>query len=168
MRHFVLLLLLSLSACGYAVPGKEGGWVGGEARIVYVELFDNQTSQPYLENYLTEALVLELSRSRLIELTEDPARADVRLAGSVTQFTSEALSYGATDRITDYRATMQVSARLVSREEEKVLWQQRMQRTGDYLAAVSKGLQLDEENLTARQISSRIAEDLYASLLNNF
>lgn len=163
-----LLLVLSLSACGYSVPGQGDAWVGGDARMVYVELFDNQTAQPYLENYLTEALVRELSRSRLFELTEQRERADLKLVGSITRFDSRALAHGIGDRITSYRASMQASARLVRTTGGEVVWQDRLQRSEDYLAAVDKSLQLDAESVAARQVASRLAEDLHAALLNSF
>jgi len=168
MRFLSFLLLLSLSACGYTVPGRGDAWVGGDAQLVYLELFDNRTAQPYLENYLTEALVMELSRSRLFELTETKERADLKLAGSVNAFSSKSLAYGLADQITDYRATMQITAQLVRKEGGEVLWQSRMQRNEDYRAAADKNLQLDAETLAARQVSRRLAEDLHAALLSNF
>lgn len=168
MRFVSFLLLLSLSACGYTVPGKGDVWVGGDAQLVYVELFDNRTAQPYLENYLTEALVMELSRSRLFALTESRERADVMLAGSVNDFSSKGLAYGLGDQISDYRATMLITAQLVRNEGGEVLWQSRMQRNENFFAAADKNLQLDAETLAARQISRRLAEDIHAALLSGF
>ncbi len=169
MRLFGLLLVLALSGCGYAVPGKGDAWVGGGARVVYVELFENHTTQPYLENYLTDALVLELSRSRVIELTENPEKADVRLVGSITEFTSSAHAYGGVaDRITSYRASMSASARLARNDSGEILWQAGRARTEDYVATVDKNQQLDGENFAARQVSRRLAEDFHAAMLNSF
>jgi len=142
--------------------------VGGEARLLYVQLFDNQTTEPYLENFITDALVAELSRSRVLELTEDPEAADLLLSGVVNDFSSNALSYGTTDRITNYRATMKVSARLLNTKSSEVLWREDLKRSEDYLAAVNKNLQLEGERLSAREVSKRLAEDIHAGLLNSF
>ncbi len=38
--------------------------------------------QPYLDNYMTDALVEELSRSRLFELTENADAAEVLIGGT--------------------------------------------------------------------------------------
>ena len=168
MRIVLFLIVVLLAGCGYHTPGSSDTWVGGDARKVYIQLFDNQTVEPYLENYITNALVAELSRSRLMVLTEDKALADVRLVGEVNTFSSNALAYGPTDRITYYRATMAVSTRLLNKDSNQAVWQQSLQRTQDYLGTVDKNLQLEGERLAAQQVSQRLAEDIYASLLNSF
>ena len=168
MRIAAMLLVVLLAGCGYHTPETSENWAGGEARIVYVQLFVNQTSEPYLENYLTDAMVAELSRSRVFRLTEDPDLAEVIIAGEVKNFDSSSLSYGSSDRITSYRATMTVAAHLMRKQTGEVLWRQNLQRREDYPATLDKNLQLEGERVAARQISQRLAEDLYASLLNSF
>lgn len=168
MRSVLILFVLVLAGCGYHTPGSSESWVGGDARLLYVQLFDNQTSEPYLENDLTDAIVAELSRSRLVELTEDPTLANVRLAGDVTDFSSTALSYGTSDQITDYRATMKVSVRLLDSSGKEVLWRDRLQRSEEYLASIDKNKQLEAERMAARQVAKRLAEDIYSRLLNSF
>ena len=69
MRLIAIFFVLVIAGCGYHTPGAADTWVGGEARTLYVQLFDNQTVEPYLENYLTDALIAELALSRLLELT---------------------------------------------------------------------------------------------------
>lgn len=163
-----MLLTLLASGCGYHVPGTSDFWTGGDARVVYVQLFENMTAEPYLDNYMSDALVEELSRSRLFELTENVEAADVLIGGTVDAFTSNAVSYSSSDRITDYRATMNITVRLLNNGNDQVLWQRKMGRSENYSAAVNKNLQLEGERLTARQVSKRLAEDIRAQLLNNF
>ncbi|MBE0577726.1 MAG: hypothetical protein IH613_17750 [Desulfuromonadales bacterium] len=168
MRFVVILFVALLTGCGYHTPGSSDAWVGGDARILYIQLFENQTTEPYLDNYMTDALVAELSRSRLVALTEDQALADVQLVGEVKDFVSSALAYGTADQITEYRATMNVSVRLLRKGTNEVLWQQHLQRSEDYLATVNKSRELEGQSLAAQQVSKRLAEDIYSSLLNNF
>ena len=164
----VILFIALLAGCGYHTPGSSDSWVGGDARVLYLQLFENQTTEPYLENYITDALVAELSRSRLVELTEDPARADVQLVGEVKDFSSSARGYGTSDQITDYLATMKVSVRLLDKGTNEILWQGNLQRSEDYLATVNKNQQLEGERLASLQVSKRLAEDIYSRLLNSF
>lgn len=168
MRLALILTFFLLSGCGYHTPGASDSWVGGDARVLYVNLFDNYTVEPYLENFITDAMVAELSRSRLLELTENPDLADVRLVGEVRDFTSSARAYGTSDQITEYRATMKVAVRLLSKNSSEIVWQKNLQRSEDYLATVNKNLQLEGQRLAARQVSQRLAEDIYAGLLNDF
>ena len=168
MRGLLILLALLVSGCGYHVPGASDAWVGGDARLVYVQLFENMTAEPYLDNYMTDALVEELSRSRLFELTENADAAEVLIGGTVDNFTSSAISFSSTDTITDYRATMGITVQLVGNGKGQILWQEKMSRSEDYSAAVNKNLQLEGERLAARQVARRLAEDIRSRLLNNF
>ena len=168
MRSLLILLALMVTGCGYHVPGATEPWVGGDARVAYLQLFENKTAQPYLDNYMTDALVEELSRSRLFKLTEDAAVAGVTIGGNVDDFKSKAVSFSSTDRITDYRATMSITVQLLDNASDQVVWQEKMSRTEDYSAAVNKNLQLEGERLAAQQVAKRLAEDIRSKLLNNF
>lgn len=168
MRILVLFFMVVLAGCGYHTPGASDSWVGGDERIVYVELFDNLTAEPYLENFMTDALVAELSRSRVVTLTENPGLAGVRVSGEVKDFTSTAIAFGASDQITNYQASMTVVVRLVRTANNEVLWQGTLQRSEDFLATVSKSLRLEGERLAASQAARRLAEDIHASLLQDF
>ncbi len=168
MRMVSLFLLLLVAGCGYHSPGHSDEWVGGEARLVYVQLFVNSTTEPYLENYMTDALIAELSRSRSLELTENSDLAELRLVGEVKDFTSNALAYGSTDQITQYRASMTVAVRLLRGNSSEIVWQQTMHGTQDYPATRNKNLQLEGQTLAANQVSQRLAEDILARMLNSF
>ena len=168
MRAVLMLFVVLLAGCGYHTPGSSDAWVGGDAKTLYVQLFDNRTAEPYLENYMTSALVAELSRSRRVVLTEDPAVADLQMVGEVKDFSSSALAYGTTDQITAYRATMNISVRLLRKDSHEIIWKTDLRRSEDYLATVNKNLQLEGQRLAARQVSQRLAEDLYARLMNSF
>ena len=168
MRILLILLALLVSGCGYHVPGTSDSWVGGDARLVYIQLFENMTAEPYVDNYMSDALVEELSRSRLFELTEKVEAAEVLIGGTVDGFTSNAISFSSSDRITDYRATMNITVRVLDNGNDQVMWQEKMRRSEDYSAAVNKNLQLEGERLAARQVAKRLAEDIRAQLLNNF
>lgn len=168
MRFLLWLSLFSLVGCGYHLPEASDTWIGGDDRALYVQLFENETVEPYLENFITEALVEEFSRSRLVELTEDPEKADLQLTGHVTRFKSSVLAYSSTDEITDYRASMSVDVKLQKRVGDEILWKTSLSRNEEYQANVDKNFQLEGERLAAREVSQRLAEDIYARLMNNF
>ena len=92
----------------------------------------------------------------------------MKLEGEVKDFSSSALAFGSTDRITDYRATMTVAVRLVRKGSTEVLWQENLKHSEDYLATLNKNLQQEGERLAAIQIAQRLAENINASLLNSF
>lgn len=168
MRLIAIFFVLVITGCGYHTPGASDTWVGGEARTLYVQLFDNKTVEPYLENYVTDALIAELSLSRLFELTENPGKADVRLVGEVKTFTDSARSYGNSDQITEYSATMAITVRLLHKNSSDIVWQSNLTRSEDYLATINKNLQFEGQRLAAIRVSQRLAEDIHANMLNSF
>jgi Leu/Phe-tRNA-protein transferase len=168
MRLYTWILLLFLVGCGYHLPESSQTWIGGDERLLYVKLFENETVEPYLESFITEALVEEFSKSRLVKLTENADQAELLLTGQVTKFSSGVLAYSSTDEITDYRATMRVAVQLTRLAGGDALWKTSLSRSEEYQAAVDKNFQLEGERLAAREVSKRLAEDIYARLLNNF
>jgi TolB-like protein len=170
MKKFVLSIvsLLLAAGCGYHTPTAGDAWVGEEGRLLNVELFANRTVEPYLDTIVTDEVTAQLSRSRLVEVVEDRAAADLLLTGTVTDFASQAAAYDADDRISEYSARLTVSARLVRRSDGTVLWQEEFRRSETYAALLDKGLQQGEESLAARVVARRIAEDLLARLLTAF
>ena len=162
------LLLVLLSGCGYHAPTGGDTWVGQEGHTLYVELFANRTVEPYLDSVVTEEVAIQMSRLRLVELTEQRGMADLVLDGTVTGFDSSVLAYDAADNISEYTATMTVKARLLRRSDGTVLWQDVLSRSETYPALVDKSLQQEGKSLAARVVARRIAEDLLARLLTGF
>jgi outer membrane lipopolysaccharide assembly protein LptE/RlpB len=161
-------VLVLASACGYHVPTAGDAWPGRDGRTLYVGLFTNGTVEPYLDSVVTDEVAIQLSRSRLIELTEDRAAADLVLDGTVIAFDSSVGAYDADDNISEYSASMTVKARLLRRSDGAVLWQESLARSQIYPATLDKSLQQEGESLAARVIARRIAEDLLARLLTSF
>lgn len=168
---FLMILLLAgglLSGCGYHVPGGGDQWVGGDAKSLYVELFANRTAEPYLDTILSDEITAQLSRSRLIELSGARGTAELVLSGEVTSFSSAALAYNPGDDISEYRASMTATARLVRRSDASVLWQGSLARSETYSALADKGAQRAGESQAARVAARRLAEDLMSRLLDDF
>jgi ABC-type uncharacterized transport system auxiliary subunit len=110
----------------------------------------------------------QFSRSRLVELTEDRAAADLRLEGAVTRFESTAEAYDANDDISEYTALMTVRASLVRCSDGTVLWQGDFSRSQTYPAVIDKSLQQEGKGLAAQVTARRIAEDLMARMMTTF
>ncbi len=163
-----LILTVLLPACGYHSPQQGDAWVGGDNRLMYVEQFANRTTEPYLENYITDQVVYQFSRSRMVSLTENRAASEVVLQGTVENFSTNAGSYDRVDRIVEYTASITVNAKLINVSDGKILWQKSLSSSEVFPATVNKNLQLEGQDLAAREISARLGEDLYAQMFSNF
>ena len=90
------------------------------------------------------------------------------MQGTIEDFLATAGAYDQVDRITEYNANMKVMVRLVRKADGAVIWQELLSRSETYPATVDKTLQLEGQDLAAREISRRLSEDLYARLFNAF
>lgn len=170
MRRLILILILALltGACGYRVTGSGENWVGGEARTLVLQLFANRTTEPLLENYLAEQLAYQMMRLRPVELRKNTASSELSLTGTITDFTTSALAYDATDRISEYSVSMTCEVKLVRNLDGQVIWGTTLSRSDTFLATVDKSVQMEGQELAARRIAGRLAEDLAARLLDSF
>jgi outer membrane lipopolysaccharide assembly protein LptE/RlpB len=169
MRRLVFLFgtLLLLWGCGYHLPGQ-GGTLPPEIETLHIELFSNRTSEPFLENQVTDFVTDQFARRRMLRLVEDPAQADAVLTGSVTAYSAVPVSYDRNDRITEYRSTMEISATLRRADVGEVLWKGNVSWTEEYPASLDKMAQEDEEAAAIEVISERLAEELYFRITENF
>lgn len=168
MRLFILLaLLFGLVACGYNFPGQSGSLPGGVEKV-YIPLFINQTSEPQLENRMSNMVSEVFSRNRNIDQVENLPQADAVLQGVISNYSSKAISYDQNDDIGEYRATMTVAMELVSTKTELPLWEKSISWKKVYNAADDKSLQEDYEQEAIEEISRRLAEEVLYQLLDDF
>lgn len=163
-----LLAGVLLAGCGYHAPGAGDQWVGSGSRTLYVEPFANHTPEPYLETILTDEIVTQFNYSRLVDLTSQRDTADLLMTGAVTSFSSSALAYNPRDNISEYRAQMTATAKLLRRSDNAVLWQGTLSRDEVFSSRDDKSQQRVGERLAARKTAERLAEDLLARLTDDF
>ena len=164
---FLVLCLLMLGGCGYQFSEKTNRFSEGENRL-YIELFGNKTAEPYLEDLVTNAVVTRFARKPEMEIVESWDDADVVLTGTVTGYSSSAVSYGPEDRILEYRATLSVQATLRQATDGKALWKGRVVWDDEYRTNRDKGVQEDQKREIQSLIAERVAEELYFRILENF
>lgn len=169
MKRISLLFtaVLLLGGCGYHLP-ERGNTLPPEVRTVYVELFTNRTYEPYLENYVTEAIVDWFAGKPELSLTEDRSRADAVLSGTVTTYTTKPISYDRNDVITEYRSAMTIAATLRQSPSDRVLWKGSVDWSEEYPTSLDKGVQEDNETAAIAVISERIARELFYRVMDNF
>ncbi len=162
----VALLALAAGGCGYRLPGESP--FGPEVRTLYVELLENRTLEPFLENGVTDHLVSEIARGGVFTVTDRREEADAVLSGEITGYSSGAIAYDRLDAIVEYRSEMRASAQLRRSRDGKALWKGGASWTEEYLASDDKALQEDNETAAIGVIGERLAEELYRRMLESF
>ncbi len=161
------LLALSLTACGYHLQGRSAK-LPGDVRHIYIEMFDNDSYEPFLENSVTREVVGRFSRHKQLEIVEQPSRAQAILGGRIVRYSNTALSYDRDDNIAEYRSQMTVEAQLRRIENGEVLWKGVVDWQEDYAVTRDKVVQDDREQAAIQVISQRLADELFSRLIDNF
>ncbi|NLC70555.1 MAG: hypothetical protein GX751_04255 [Desulfuromonadaceae bacterium] len=168
-KILVLFLLAGLFGCGYHLPGGQGDRLPEGVRVIYVAFFENRTSEPFLENLVSNAVIRRFSKALNVEVVEDPKAAEAILSGTVSSYMSSASAYsGREDDITEYRSSITCQAVLRSVGDNRVLWKGSASWSDEYQASFDRGLEESGEALAQKDISERLAEELYNRITANF
>lgn len=162
-----LVLLLLAGGCGYHSMSQPGSLPDG-LQTMHIGLFGNRTTEAFLENALTEAVVERFSRQRGLNLVESPTRADALLTGSLVSYALGASAFTRLDQITEYRVSLAVEAELRRRSDGKLLWKGRLERSEEFPNSPDKAAQEDNESAAAQVAVERLAEELLYRTLANF
>ena len=160
--------MLLLAGCGYHFSGTGINLPEGVSQLK-IELFNNQTTEPYLETVLTDMLSFRLMRQHNIELVEDAESADAVLTGAIQQYDISASAFDTLDKVRAYRVTMKISARLKRVTDGKILWQGVIIRFEDFAnGSVTITAEEDLEATMQRKVSARIAEEISWQMATGF
>ncbi len=163
----LLLFIFCLTGCGYNFPGQSGNLPTGVERV-YIPLFANKTTEPQLENELTNRVSEVFSRNKSIAQVKKITQADAILTGIISDYSTHAVAYDRNDDIGEYKATMIVAVSLVATDTNDILWDKTISWSRSYNAADDKGMQEDFEQQAIDEISLRLAEEILYRLLDDF
>lgn len=162
-----LASLLFLGGCGYQSMAQPGLLPGG-VQSMHIALFGNRTTEAFLENAITDAVIERFSRQRGLQLLESPELAEGLLSGELVSYSIGASAYNPGDQITEYRLTLAVAAELRRRADGRVLWKGTVQWVEEFPSSSDKAFQEDNESAAAQLAVDRLAEELHYRTLANF
>src|SRR2546428_818747 len=135
-------MAVALAGCGYSLRGN----LPGHIRSVGVPVFTNRTSEPAVENILTQAVVQAFSTNGRLRVVK-PEQADAILEGEVVDYQIQALAFDPRANIQQYRlvVTMNLPMRDV-RSNTPLFQQPRVQEKSDFrvFGAVSQTISREE------------------------
>ena len=134
VKASVLLALtaLLLTGCGYHFVGEKE-WVAPGLRTVFVEVFNNRTSEAYAENIFRSAFIGRFVREGRFKLARNRGEADVICRGTVRSIQTSPLSYKANNLSAEDRITVMLDISFEERESGRTIWADgAFIGTGDY------------------------------------
>jgi len=170
-RLFLLCLVLAAvfpAGCGYRFsPGGEN--VDPGIHLVYIDNFDNKTTQPYVEIYFRNAFADQFRRTSRFQLAESKGTGDASLRGSVNLITMSSLSYTKSDFATEDRVTITASVIFQDRNKEIIWRNDRLSGYQDYVIDPGNAAATEQNRRAAIQkLSADMAERAFRSIMSGF
>ncbi len=169
----IVLLACVMGGCGYHLTGEGPVPTLTSGKTIAIPIWRSKSYRPNLEAVLTGALVDEFAlRSGGKVVAEEDA--DLLLTGTILSYSTVAVSFTAADVVREYRATMTIDALLTEKRSQKVLWKGQLSAGQDYPANIDPtqvnriAIQQDSEDAALREISRKIAQQLFQRMAENF
>jgi outer membrane lipopolysaccharide assembly protein LptE/RlpB len=169
-RINITLLLITcvmlIPGCGYQMVGK-GTHVPPDLNSVAIPTFVNQTFEPGIEVFFTQAFLREFIQDRRVKIL-DRSEADSILEGVIKDFQIYSVAYDRSGLATEYQTTVVIDLTLKKRTGE-ILWREKdISETRWY--RTSSSVLISESNRAAaiQEIGSFIAERIRNRLFYNF
>jgi TolB-like protein len=174
LRATLLSLVLVVSAfpagCGYRLAGTSSV-LPEHVRVIAVLPFKNQSERPEIEQRVTEAVALELSRRGKYEVVTAVAQADAILEGVVTSYRRVPVEFNAEGREVRSEATLTVQATLRDSETDEILWSQTglvFKEQYNLTEVTTSGEFFDRELLAIDALATGVAGVLATSMFEGF
>ena len=163
-----LLLLLSLSACGYRTAGHSD-LLPHNIKTIAIPAFDNVTTRYQLSDEIPESIARELITRTRYTVVSDPKQADAVVRGTITRvITSPVVFDQTTGRATGVEIQVLMQVRLIDRAGKALYARDNYNFREQYEISVNPRLYFDESPAALRRLSLDAAKDIVSSILENF
>jgi len=163
---FLLLMVFCLAGCGYHAASWNSGPYAGAGKTMNIPIFVNKTYKPNLEGVLANALIDEFAGKS--GLTVQSSDGDLTLSGEVLSYGLTAIAYSAADTVEEYTSSMYISATLRRNSNQQILWKGSLSWSQSFPANSDIALQQNAEDAAILEICARLAQQLYATLGQDF
>jgi hypothetical protein len=118
----LLVLLASLSGCGYSLAGR-GSSLPSYVRSIGVPLFINSTPIFDLEQVLTQRVRLEFIGRGKYQVTPDDTGTDVVLTGEITSVTLQPTAFNEQQQAARYAISVVIKVTMKDLKQNKTLYE---------------------------------------------
>lgn len=170
-RLFLLCVVLTTvltAGCGYRFsPGGETLDPG--IRLVYIDDFENKTTQPYVEIYFRNAFADQFRRTSRFQLAQSRGTADASLRGSINLVSLNPVSYTKSDFATEDRVTINLAVLFQDRNKEVIWRNDSLSGFQDYIINPDNAADTEQNRRAAIQkLSADLAERAFRSIMSGF
>jgi len=162
-----LALAFACAGCGYRLAGQ-GSVLPEHVRAFLIVPFENRTQRPEIEQRVTEAVALELTRRGRYSVVSKRADADAILEGAILEYRRAPVQF--TDELLANRieAIVRLEATVRDLATDEILWSQSGLIFKEQFDVPQGGLFFDQEVLALDDIAKGAASALVTSILEGF
>jgi len=160
----LVVAVAALAGCGYSLRGS----LPDRIKTVAVPVFVNRTSEPAVENFLTQAVVHAFSTNGRLRVVK-PEEADALLEGEVVGYQIQPLALDPRANIQQYRLLVTMNLKMRDVRRNTLLFEQaRFQEKSDFrvVGAVSQTIAREETALQAAAVD--IARAIVSLAIDRF
>jgi len=158
---------LLLVGCGYHFAGG-GDNIDPAIKTIFVETFDNRTSEAQAANYFQSAFASQFVQRGRFRLVSNLQEADAICRGAILALHTGSLSYQASNLAAEERMTVTLSISLEENKSGKVLWaSQNFVGTSDYAVAAVGATEANRRNALVK-LADDTAERAYRLMMSGF
>jgi outer membrane lipopolysaccharide assembly protein LptE/RlpB len=165
----LILLIFTLSGCGYQVAGK-GSRLPQSLHVIAIPTFVNQTQQYKLEQLLTQAVVKEfITRTQYRIVNKAEPDADATLRGYVTSVQISPVTFDSTTgRASTVLVTIGMRVSLVDRTGKAIFQNPNYVFRDQYQISRELSSFFQEEGPAMERLSSQFARTLVSNVLEAY
>ncbi len=174
MKKIIKIILVCLSCfilfgCGYSFAPQGDHHIDNHIQKIYVESFDNKTSQAEIENYFRTAFINQFIQNSRLKIVDRAEAADAIVKGKIINFNLAPLSYSANTLAAEERATIVLELTFRENESGKIIWS-----TKNFTGTADYGLSSDINLLPAIKknafikLANDMAEKAFNQMMSGF
>lgn len=161
----LLLVLLLVGGCGYRIPAAHRYHDGVSSYSIGI--FKNTAYRVGIDTVVRRMLDEELAGRHGLTVKQ-AGEGDAEFTGIVVSYGTTAVSFGADDKVREYRATMKVESELRQRSTNRPLWKGLITVTQDFPANTDLHLQQNSEEAAILELGRKAARQIYLRQQDNF
>lgn len=160
-------LLALVGGCGYHPLNSTVMGSGTAVKSVYIPVFVNRSFRPNLEailaNSITDQFALRRGEWRIAG-----GGAEYILSGVILSYERTPVAYTRQDTVAEYRSTITTEITLKRNGAENALFKRRFSLFQHFPASTDISILQSGEDAAIQQICTRMAENIYVSLSDDF
>ena len=164
----ICLFFALILSCGYGFAPK-GDYIDKRIQNIYVEAFDNKTSQASIENYVRTAFINQFIQNSRFKVVESAESADAIVKGKILNLNTSPLAYDSNSLVAEERATIILELTFLENESGKIIWSSKnITGTVDYTLSTDINLLPAIRKDAFIKLSNDAAEKAFNLMMSGF